>query len=140
MWVKKMENEFVRDRNRKLFLHIVAAVVAWIVLSSIMAMIPGWGEVGTHVNSLDDFIHRLPEKLILCSFIMIVLLWPDLPIGKNRRGLRTVVCPSCGKAVAGDETNICLCGGHYIDIDKMKWVVDDNESKSNVTDNTDGDS
>jgi len=70
---------------------------------------------------------------------MVVFLWPDLPTGKNRRGLRTVVCPSCGKVVTSKENDVCLCGGHFINIDKMKWIVEGDESKSNTSDDTGGD-
>lgn len=129
MWVKKPETESIRDRNKKLIVHLVVAVVVWIVLSSIAAIIPGWGETGIHVNSLDDFIHRLPTKLICLSFIIVVLVWPDLRTEKNRRGLRTVVCPICGQVVTSDENNFCSCGGHYVDIEKMKWIDDGNDKK-----------
>lgn len=39
----------------------------------------------------------------------------------NQRKKPTVVCPKCGTVKYADDSPQCSCGGHFENIDDMKW-------------------
>jgi len=144
MWVKKTEEEIDEFYNKPEYIAGIkvtpfkAAILLFIVFTIIQILgdlilgkskgryyLPA--EYGREKVRLSDLPDLLPGYLVASS-VLAIFLWMILKkYGKNTLFSTTYLCQRCYKVKTADKNYKCECGGEYIEIDKMKWIEDENE-------------
>ena len=76
-----------------------------------------------------DIPNRLPYYFTV-SFFLVICIYALTKILKHRLHPNTFICEKCNKLKSYDGNLQCECGGKYINIDEMKWVENQEDSKT----------
>jgi hypothetical protein len=118
MWVKRTKQELaaakLEAKRGRRFLAILLGGVLCLGFTFLHGKY--WSRRYSSVFvSLDEVPHRLPFSLVggvLAGF----LFYLSKPASR-----KTVVCPRCDKTKWQDSQMECSCGGHFEDIETLKW-------------------
>jgi hypothetical protein len=75
----------------------------------------------------NEVIDRIPIYLVI-SFIL-VFIGSKLDSNTKKREKNRYICDKCNK-YNNSEEELCECGGRFVDIDKMKWIDNDDKIAS----------
>ena len=127
MWIRKTPEEI-----RKLELSRLKIFLGFYVFM-FLALLFGNKIMGDNVrfssappNPLEwhEVIDRIPIYLVI-SFILI-FVGSKLDSDSKKKEKNKYICDKCNKYKKNKE-DLCECGGSFVDIDKMKWI--ENEDK-----------
>jgi hypothetical protein len=119
MWVKRTDEEIEAARKKakrsRIYLSVAFGVVVGVV--SLFFRGKGWSlHYATRQVSLEEVPYRIPISTIVglsCGWIFYRFLQPTK---------KTMICTKCEKAKSEDSQTECSCGGHFHDLETMKWV------------------
>ena len=144
MWVKKTEEEIkdfdtkpkhlagIRDSSLK---YAIFIFVFSTILQILGDLILGKSKGRFYLPSdyvrekvqLSDLPDLLPSYLVV-SLVLAIFVWMLLKrIGKDERLNSKYLCQKCYKVKKADKTYKCECGGEYIEIEKMKWIEEEED-------------
>ncbi|OGX07073.1 MAG: hypothetical protein A2Z88_11325 [Omnitrophica WOR_2 bacterium GWA2_47_8] len=125
MWVKKTEQAFEADKNRRgFFWSSVVFFTVIIVFCVVTGKLFGPEfEMGGPTESPGEVVAQLPFIFGYSVILGIIVTWL---LGWNYRKTYgknyPLLCDRCGKTKPEGPDGHCACGGRYISIDRMKWV------------------
>lgn len=73
----------------------------------------------------NEISNELPIILFFCILFGLSMYW----FTRKFRQVSSLICDSCGKIKRYDKMKDCDCGGHFVSLDEMKWV-ENNETKN----------
>ncbi len=73
----------------------------------------------------NEIFNELPIILSLCLLFGLSMYLST----RKFRKVSSLICDSCGKIKRYDKIKDCDCGGHFVFLDDMKWV-ENNETKN----------
>ena len=120
MWIKRTDQEIaaVRAKARRKRIFVAAAFTILCFISITV----GHGRYRRYRNhSADESFDNSPANLLFVIPIMALVGWCSYrfqPLGKRK----VVVCAKCESTKYADAQPDCPCGGHFEDLDTMKWV------------------
>jgi uncharacterized paraquat-inducible protein A len=117
MWKKRTVQEIAEVRSQAKQTKKLQAFLIGIGVTFLFTIFRGRGWSQNHASrfvSLDEMPARL---LITIPFGALFGLF----FYRSRRQ-RTMVCPRCEAVKQEDDKPDCTCGGHFEDIEEMKWV------------------
>ena len=118
MWLKRTPEKVADVKRKQRLERIRISVVVGLLMTLMISLLFGWGEAyyrGRIFVPLDEIVNRLPFSLLVGLIAGVVCFLP----GPRKR---TVVCPKCDTTKYVDGSLDCSCGGHFEDMDEMKWV------------------
>jgi hypothetical protein len=124
MWVKRTQKEFedykaraiARDKRVRIITAICIGLVA--CLGSAFFHERGWASrYPSNRVPVNDVPNRLPFALIAGMVVGSICY-----LTTKERRQQTVICSRCKKTKTADVQTECSCGGHFEDIDTMRWV------------------
>lgn len=72
--------------------------------------------------TLSELPGMIPQYLALASILGVVAYFSMKQLRGAKLGVSTFICEKCFRVKADDKDYKCECGGEYIEIDKMKWI------------------
>lgn len=143
MWIRKTNDEIDNKNNNeeyffgiKLTIIKISVFIFFFVFIFTMAFELIFGEskgrfylpqeYSREKITWSDIPGKLPEYFTFASVSGILLYILARKFKNYKTSGNTYICQKCNKVKANDGINKCECGGEYIQIDKMKWVEDDN--------------
>jgi len=80
--------------------------------------------------------NKLPESFLIAFVIFILLYIAQRKDKKNIYEEKSFICVKCNKLIGETNKTTCECGGEYIDINEMRWIDDELDSKNNEQENS----
>ncbi len=119
MWVKRTEKEILDAKAQPKRPRIRNVMLVSLFAGLMVTFLRG-GDWVFHSTSPFVSAAEIPGRLPFSVFAgisagLIFYLFPPI-----RR--KTFVCPKCGKTKFADSEADCDCGGHFENIETMKWV------------------
>jgi hypothetical protein len=116
MWVRRTPEEISKAKHQRQSGRIRLAALSGIFIAILTAFTRGSKFIhGPGLIPLNQVASRLPSSIFFGLISGIVFyFW-------SGRGKTTVVCPKCGKVKFEDGSQQCSCGGHFENIEEMKW-------------------
>jgi ribosomal protein L37E len=117
MWVKRTPEEIATTKDERNRSRIRGSIFfgVFMFLSTLIINSSRWRSAPRlSFTSTDEMARRLPACILFAVFFG--LLWFFLYKKKA-----TVICPKCGKTKYEDDSQQCSCGGHFENIEEMKW-------------------
>jgi hypothetical protein len=125
MWIKRKTCELTqakRDRKRE---KIKSAIIFAIIVSVPLIFVFGTKgalDQGSFLVPLAKIPFRFPFIIMFGVFLGLIRYFlPGKPV---------VVCPKCGVTKYLDNFQQCACGGHFENIEEMKWIDERANSKN----------
>ncbi len=118
MWVKRTNEEIVATKSRAKRSRIYLAIFMGVFGCVMIALFHGRGWSTRYASShvpLDEVPSRIPFSIVGGT----ILGWCTYRFFPRQR---TLVCPKCEKAKNDDSQLECPCGGHFEDMESMKWI------------------
>jgi hypothetical protein len=118
MWVKRTDDEILAAKTKTKRLRRYGAIAIGVAVCAFGVFFYGKGWSIHHASNrvpLEEIPSRLPLG-ILFGFLFGWFFYHS----PSRR--RTVVCPKCEKTKSEDSQWDCPCGGHFEDLETMKWI------------------
>jgi len=118
MWVKRTEEEIAAAQARVNRSRRYEAVAVGIVVAVLLTVLRDKSWILGHTSPfvpLEEMPPRIPFSII-SGFFGGWLFYHFRPHQK------TVVCPKCEKVKVEESVPECTCGGHFENIETMKWV------------------
>lgn len=116
MWVRKSPQEVSESKWRCHWRRVTDALGYGLLAGIARLFISGGRLHGIELHfSIGDIRSDAFSAVILGAFTAIVLYLFELL--KHKR----VVCPRCGKTEDKGNSGLCSCGGHFENLDDMKW-------------------
>ena len=127
MWIKKSSEELRKDQNKDSYAtkRIREALSLFAFTSFFFTFFLGWVGYGVKgrlfVNSYEEIIRRLPIGIV--AGVILGVLYYIFGGKSGTQAEPTLICPKCEKVKEWDGMLPCKCGGHFEDIQTMKWVT-----------------
>ncbi len=118
MWVKRTDEEILAGQAKAKRLRLYGAIAMGVAVCVLLAFFRGKGwsfHYGSPYVPLEDVPNRLP----LAAIFGFLFGWFFYHFPRRRK---TVICPKCEKTKFEDSQLDCSCGGHFENIETMKWV------------------
>lgn len=128
MWIPKPEKEYRREALKKGFAYLVKPwwITVLVIICSLMAVQLYFGTGGELGEP------RARTRAVLTAVCLALLGHMGLAEIFRSRGQKNnperVICERCHDVKNDDGSLKCACGGRYIDINRLKWV--DEEDKT----------
>jgi hypothetical protein len=119
MWVKRTDKEILKAKRDAKFWRMCRAILAgiFICLLTIFFRARGWSVIyPTNRIPFDEVPERIPSSLVFGVLIAWFVYRFPLKIR------RTMVCAHCGATKFEDSEYKCSCGGHFENLENMKWI------------------
>jgi len=123
MWVKKSPDELRKSFSKKRRILGALALGTMIFLMCVFTNGGGIGYVRTRAyfkHQLSDIVDSVPIALLISTITGLISYW--LLFRENPSPNGVLLCPKCEKTKFDDGKLPCECGGHFEDIQTMKWV------------------
>ena len=130
MWVKKTiaEIEEAKQKIRHSVREPLIGFVAAFVIMSI-ALKCGTGKNDFTPMSWNDFFSKVYIVLLFALFAASTVKYFQIQNnGRIFQDKPSVICNICHKIKSANEGDLCECGGQLMDLFKMKWIDNVNES------------
>ena len=125
MWMKltdkDRQNREIEDRRKRL---------PWAVLLGILiflGVVFCQGGRFTHHHSGPKTIYEMSQDFPFALFFAPLATWIMYRYGIMKNKRITVICPRCEKVEYRGFQTQCSCGGHFENIDDMKWIEEKKE-------------
>jgi hypothetical protein len=118
MWVKRTDEEILAAKIQSKRLRRYGAIVIGVIVCALITFFRGRGW-SAHYASNRVPLDEIPTRLPLAFVFGFLFGWFFYRRPSRRR---TVVCPKCEKTKFEDSQWDCPCGGHFEDVETMKWV------------------
>ena len=116
MWVKRTPEEIVMAKRKHLSTRIRTAVFMGVLVAVLCAFVSGGVKFhAPRAISFNEIVSGIPLSIVLGIIVGIISYWFAL------RSDRQLVCPKCGVIKFSDNILQCSCGGHFENIEEMKW-------------------
>ncbi len=124
MWVKKSKEEPQKSMSQKSRMRASLSVAAlcFILITTFRGII-GYGATGQLFHYFYEIADRTPVALLISSAIGLTIYWLSGKKSAAPKG-ETLMCPKCEATKFDDGDYECPCGGHFEDLNTMKWVED----------------
>jgi len=119
MWVKRTDEELLKARKDAKFWRMWRAGLFGLFISVMGIFFHGIGwstRYATNRVPLDE----IPSRILIAAPFGILISWTIYRFPSKVR--RTMVCPHCGITKFEDSESKCSCGGHFEDLETMKWM------------------
>ena len=122
MWVKKSPEELRKPSPIKRRLLGALALGSFVFIgSTTFGGIYYYGATGHLFCSFQEMASRTPLGLLFSIVLGSWFYWFSGRKSPSPKG-DALICPKCEKTKFDDGTMYCPCGGHFEDIQTMKWV------------------
>src|ERR1700733_2968424 len=118
MWIRRTPEEISKAKREHRSIRIKSAIFLGGVVAIITAFLYGGKFHAPQLISFNQVISRILFSIILGVIMGIISYWFAL------REDRQLVCQKCGKVKFRDGILECPCGGHFENIEEMKWHDD----------------
>jgi hypothetical protein len=119
MWVKRTEAEIAEARQHQRRSRLKDAAIFGAVVFPIFLFFFTKSESpqrGTLSVPSEEILPRIPFAFVAAIvFAFVRYIWQEKP-------LPVVICPECEATKYKDSVSECACGGHFEDIELMKYV------------------
>lgn len=134
MWIPKkneeIKNENIKKEKSARKTGLISAIFFFILYIIVSKYIGTKGRIGgdsplgptMNWNEILDF---LPVIFFLSLFLGLSVYLFE----RKFRQVSSLLCDSCGKIKRFDKIKDCDCGGHFVFLDDMKWVDNDETHK-----------
>jgi len=136
MWVPKTEEEIkALLKGREIsarFLAIFGSLFMFAVVILISKYV-GFKDGPAHVGptyTWSQIVYSIPRFGIICLIMGIIMYFAF----RKYRQISSLICDKCGKIKRYDKIKDCDCSGHFVFLDEMKWI--ENEENENKYDET----
>jgi hypothetical protein len=122
MWVKKSPEELRKSFSKKRRLLGALAFGTMLFLMCVFTNGKGWVRTGSFFkHQLSDMVNSVPIALLISTITGLISYWLLFRETPSPNGV--LLCQKCEKTKFDDGTLDCPCGGHFEDIQTMKWVT-----------------
>ena len=120
MWVKRTEKEILAAQTKAKRRRLHGSILAGAVFCAVLTFLPGRGRRQSGYTSLFLPMREIHDYLPVTLSIGIIGGWLFYHfLSKSRK---SVICTRCEKTKFEDSETKCSCGGHFEDLETMKWV------------------
>ncbi len=119
MWEKRQPEEVLEVRRYRKRHRVKGAIVFGALITLGTSLSFGWREAGDRGRFLvpaQEILTRLPMTIAFGTLAGLLSYIVD------KRKKPTVVCSKCGTVKHAGDSARCSCGGHFENIEEMKWV------------------
>jgi hypothetical protein len=119
MWIKRTEQEIaaakLEAKRGRRFISILLGVVVCLGFAFVHIKTRRNPSNTSAFVSLDEIPSRLPFSIVGGVIAGLLFYW------SNALTRKTVVCPRCEKTKWQDSQTECSCGGHFEDVQTLRW-------------------
>ena len=136
MWIPKTYDELRNERIKKeksarrtgLFFSIFSFFFLIIDYKYIGTKSKGGNELFGPTMSWNEIFDFSPYIFLIS--LLSGLCWYFYE--RNFRQVSSLLCDSCGKIKRFDKKKDCDCGGHFVFLDDMKWIDNNENQEENI--------
>jgi len=118
MWVKRTDAEILTGKDQAKRFRRYGAIAIGVAVCAFFTFVRSrrWS---IHFSSSHVPSDDIPSRLPLAAIFGILCAWFFY---RSPSRQKTVICPKCEKTKNEDSLWDCSCGGHFEDLETMKWV------------------
>ena len=132
MWIRKTPEEIRKFELSRLKIFLIYFVFIFLISffgDKIFGDTRRFSSAPANPLKWNEVIDRIPIYLVI-SFILSIIGF-KLDSSSKKKEKNKYICDKCNK-YKNNEEDLCECGGRFVDIDKMKWI--ENEDKLDSSD------
>jgi hypothetical protein len=118
MWVKLTPNELAKAKRRRKRKRLITSIFATVFAFLMVAFTFGQWDImarGIFFIPAEEISQHIPVAVLGGVFTGLLIYFAQ------EKKKPTVVCTKCGIAKIADISSKCECGGHFENIEEMKW-------------------
>ena len=133
MWLPKTEEEIKalsKEREISARLLSIFGTLFMFAVVILIAKYIGFKDAPAYVGptyTWSQIVYSIPVFGIVC-LIMGVVMYFAL---RKHKQISSLICDKCGKIKRYDKIENCDCGGHFVFLEEMKWIEDEETENDN---------